>query len=141
MNGRAVVLIVVGVAGCLLSQGCASRVRDPATGTEATYHWEALCAEVDRSTWDVYAAAQQAVDELELKVWREEVDGLAGDIRAVDAHFNTVEIQLGAMPGCRTRLTIRIDLFGDKDKSIVLFEEIMAKLGEQESPTSVPRPR
>ncbi len=141
MTGRGVTLVAVAFMGCVLSQGCASRVRDPTTGVEAKYRWDVLEARVDRSIWEVYAAAQKAVKELQLRVTYERVDGLAGKIRAVDAYLDSVCVETGALPRCRTELKISIGLWGDKCKSIVLFENIMARLGAaQEATTAALRP-
>jgi hypothetical protein len=57
-------------------------------------------------------------------------DGISGQIRATNAQWEPVEIQLGALPEGRTLLTINVGVFGDKNKSIVLFERIMANLSE-----------
>jgi len=140
MTARAVTLVVAAFVGCWFCQGCASTVREPTRGVEAKYQWDVLEARVDRSIWEVHEAAQEAVEDLELRVIYKGVDGLAGAIRAVDARFENVDVQLGALPRSRTLLTIQIGLFGDKDKSIVLFEHIMAQLGDEPSPTAG-RPR
>jgi hypothetical protein len=139
MTGRAVTLVAVAFVGCALSQGCASRIREPTAGIEAHYHWDVLKAKVDRSIWDVYAAAQQAVDELQLRVVCKKVDGLAAEIRAVDAHFDNVCVELGALPRSRTKLRIRIGLWGDKCKSIVLFQNVLAHLGAEQGSAAPPR--
>jgi hypothetical protein len=128
MKGRAVVLAALGVAACLLGAGCGPDITDRATGVEADYQWGTLRAELDRPIGEVYAAAKQAVDELRLRVMRGEEDGIAAEIWAFDAQREQVDLQLGALPESRTLLTIRIGLCGDRSKSIVLFEDIMAKL-------------
>ena len=131
MVTRVIMLMVLGTAGGLLAPGC-STYRDPATGEEATYGLETLKARLDVDVGTVYAAARKAADELNLKVMRAAKDGISGEIRAYDAQRNQVEIRLGAMPEDRTLLTINVGPFGDKKKSIVLFEHIMENLSQAE---------
>src|SRR4030042_5125030 len=128
MRHRAAALVVSGVLACLACQGCGSTYEDPATGIEAKYRWDTLTAELDQEIGMVYPAAQQAADELDLKVLREAMDGIAGEIRALDAHLDTVDIRLEAMPAGRTLMTIRIGAFGARNKSAVVFEHVMGNL-------------
>ena len=73
------------------------------------------------------------MDELDLRVLRDKLDGIAAEIQALDAHFETVTVRLEALPEARTLLTIRVGLFGDKNKSVVLFERIMGNLAQREN--------
>lgn len=127
MKAYALWIVVLGIAGGLLGQGC-STYRDPATGEEATYGCQTLKAKLDLDIGTVYAAAKRAALDLRLRVMRAAVDGISGEIRALDAQRDSVDIQLGAMPEGRTRLTISVSVFGDKDKSIVVFERILGNL-------------
>ncbi len=131
MVARVIVLMVLGTVGGLWVPGCSS-YRDPATGEEATYGMETLKARLDADVGTVYAAARKAASELKLKVMRAAEDGISGEIRAYDAQRNQVEIRLGAMPEDRTLLAINVGPFGDKKKSIVLFEYIMKNLNQAE---------
>lgn len=138
MKGRAVVVVGLAMAGGLLYQGCASTVQDPVTGAEARYRWETLEAELEEGIAVVYEAARGAVDGLDLRVLRDESDGIAAEILALDAHFDSIEIRLEALPESGTLLMIRIGLFGDRNKSAVLFGHIMETLGPSESVASTP---
>lgn len=133
MKGRAVVVVGLALAGCLVYSGCASTVEDPGTGAQAQYRWETLEAELDQGIAVVHLAARDAVDRLDLVVLRDGLDGIAAEILALDAHFDSVEIRLGALPGSGTLLMIRIGLFGDRNKSAVLFGSIMESLGRSGS--------
>jgi hypothetical protein len=131
MRGRAVVIVGLAMAGCLWYPGCASTVEDPATGAQAQYEWETLEAELDPGIRTAHLAAREAVDRLDLRVLRDELDGIAAEILALDAHFDSIEIRLAALPESGTLLTIRIGLFGDRNKSAVLFGRIMQSLGRR----------
>jgi hypothetical protein len=138
MRRHGIALVVVALAASLLGQGCSREIRDPTTGVEADYDWGVLKACLDRPIADVYQAAQQAVCELGLDVYLRAQDGISAGIVAVDAQAEQVEIWLGALPGSRTELCIRIGLWGDKNKSIVLFESILARPAESVSAAAVP---
>lgn len=132
MTRRGAALVLLTLAGLVLFPGCGPAYRDPATGLEASYEWETLASELDLEIDDVYPAACATVDELDLRVLRDTLDGIAAEILALDAHFETVTVRLAALPEARTLLTIRIGLFGDKNKSIVLFSQIVRNLGQRE---------
>jgi hypothetical protein len=121
--------VVVALAGSLFCQGCGPEIRDPTTGAEADYHWDALEAYLDRPIGEVYQAARATARALDLEILRQDQDGISAEIVALDAQRDQVDIKLGALPGSRTELYIQIGLWGDKNKSIVLFESILARSG------------
>jgi hypothetical protein len=125
-------LVVVALAGSLLCPGCGPEIRDPATGAGADYDWGILEATLDRPIAEVYAAARQAVRDLDLCVFREARDGISAEILAINAWRDRVDLTLGARPGPQTELNIEIGLTGDRDKSIMLFQSIVARLPGQE---------
>jgi hypothetical protein len=124
-------LVAVGSAGSLLCPGCAA-YHDPASGAKAWYGCETLRAKLDLEIGAVYVAAKQATADLYLKVRRSAADGISGEIRALDARYDTVEIRLKALPRNRTAVAIRIEPFGDKQKSIVVFVQIMENLSREQ---------
>jgi hypothetical protein len=132
-----VMLLVLGTLGGLFVPGCTT-YRDPVTGEEATYLFETLRARLNLEIGPVYAAAEKAVHELRLRPTRQAEDGISAEIRAVDSHYQTVEIRMAALPQGRTLLTIRVGLVGDKDKSLVLFEQIMQNLSQAEQQAAAP---
>jgi len=130
MRIRAIVLGVCGVAGGLLVPGC-STYHDPATGAQATYASETLRARLDAPIGAVYAAAKRATSELRLRSMRAAEDGISGEITALNARHDTVNIELGALPENRTQVAIRVGVFGDKNKAIVLFERILENMSQE----------
>jgi len=136
MKARIVLLIVLGLAGGLLVPGCLT-YKNPTTGTKAyTYH--TLRAEVDAPMPVVYAAALQAADSLDLTVGRADQGAFGAVIRAVDVLDNVVDIRLKVLSPERTGLAIDIGVFGDRRKSIMVFDRIMANLAEKEPALVVP---
>jgi len=116
------------IVGCVLGSGCSPAYRDPMTGVEARYEWETLRSELDRPISIVFPAARDAAAELDLRLLRCDLDGIAGEVVALDAHLDTVNIRLEGLLESRTLLTIQVGLFGNKNKSLVVFEEILAYL-------------
>jgi len=137
MKARAVLIVALGLAAGL-SRGCSS-YEDPATGKEATYSVDTLRTRLDLEIGTVYDAAREAARELRLRMVRAAEDGISGEIRAVNAQHDLVDIELGALPQQRTLLAIRIGAFGDRNKSIVLFEQILQNLSEEDRVAAAPR--
>jgi hypothetical protein len=75
---------------------------------------------------------------LDLKVMRAAEDGISGEIRAYNAQRDQVEIRLGAMPEDRTVLRINVGAFGDKNKSLVLFQHILKNLSPAQPVAAAP---
>jgi hypothetical protein len=128
MRTRTIWFVACGIAATWLCQGCCGH-RERPYGVDVHYSWQTLRAKVNLPIGVIYAAARQATDELCLRVMRAAEDGISAEIRAVDAQYDTVEIRLGALPWDRTRLCISVGPFGDKAKSLVLFDRIMANVG------------
>jgi hypothetical protein len=137
MKARVVALMVLGTAGGLLLPGCGG-YRDPTTGEQARYGFETLKSRLDLPIETVYAAAQKAAVDLHLKVARSAQDGISAEIRAIDARYDSVEIRLGALPEDRTQLCITVGPFGDRNKSIVLFERVMENLSQAQQVAAAP---
>jgi len=100
---------------------------------EARYEWETLRAEIDAPVSTVFYAAKDAAEELDLELLRCALDGLAGEIIALDANRDDVDIHLEALPESRSLLAIRIGVFGSVNKSEVLFSRIGEELSGQEN--------
>jgi hypothetical protein len=130
MKRRAVAIRALVIGGCLLLAGCGSPAIETGPGVRAGYAWDTLYARLDYPIGEVYHAAGAAVKELHLKVLRHGRDGVAGEISAMDAQHEYIWIDLQAWPRSRTALTIRAGVFGDRNKSAVIFERILEDLGE-----------
>ncbi len=128
MKAHVIVLIVVGVAAGILVGGC--RYENRATGTRATYIAEALHSEIGAPFPVVYAATLKAADKLELTVGRAEETSFGAEIRAVNDLDDVVTIRLTVVSEERTKLMISVGVLGDRRKSIMVFNNIMANLAE-----------
>jgi len=129
---RAVTVAFVGLilGVCLLCQGCRSSM-ETGPDVRARYTWDVLKAKLDYPIDEVFGAASDAVDQLDLKVMWHDQDGIAGEVATIDAQRENITIDVEALPGSRTILTIRAGIFGDKNKSEVIFERIMENLRQE----------
>jgi hypothetical protein len=122
-------LLVILMLTGLVCSGCGSGIQGAGSDAEAKYGWGTLEATLQYPLGSVYEAAQTATSDLDLEVLLSERDDLAGEILARDAQEETVTIRLEALPRARTKMVIRVDVLGDKNKSNVIFNEIVKNLG------------
>jgi hypothetical protein len=129
---RGVVIVYVGLvlSGAVLCQGCGTSV-ETGRNIRARYVWDTLHARLRYPIDDVYHAASDAVRQLDLDVVASDHDGVAGVISTLDAQRDYITIDLESMPRARTLLRIRAGVFGDRNKSEVIFERIVENLGEE----------
>jgi len=120
--------------GSLLCPGCGPRPVETGPDIQARYQFDALRARLDYPIAEVYQAADQAVRDLGVKVLYDKQDGVAAQIDAFDAQQDYITVGLVALPYSKTDMTIRAGLFGNRNKSDVVFERIMESLrGEPEA--------
>lgn len=119
-------LILLGtVAGY---QGCGSDIHSTGPASEADYDWGTLEATLDDPLEASYRAAKDALAELELPILHDTQDDIAAELATRDAHDEEITIRLEALPGSRTQMTIHASPLGDKNKSHVIFNQIMDNL-------------
>jgi len=118
------------LSGFLLCPGCGTSVQPGSDIRHAGYAWDTLRARLEYPIDEVYRAATDAVHQLDLNVMWRDHDGVAAEISTVDAQRENITIDLEAMPQGQTHLAIRAGVFGDKNKSEVIFEQLMDNLRE-----------
>ncbi len=116
------------LALAVLTLGCTSSIHGTGPDVRAEYEWGTLGATLDYPLDVAYLAAKEALTELDLVILQDEQDDLAGQLLARDAHDELITIELEALPRSRTQMKIRVGSFGDKNKSSVVFNQIMEKL-------------
>ncbi len=126
-TGRMVRRCLALATGLMLC-GCASSINDTRGRREAVYEWGTLKATLPAPIARVYEAAQETLDDLDLRVLGAERDGIAAELVSRDAQGKQVSIRLEAMPDARTQLHISVGMFGDQNKSVVLLRHIKNKL-------------
>ncbi len=124
---RTTCLCVLLAAGVVLA-GCATSINDARGRREAIYELGTLKATLPAPIDRVYDAAQEAFRELDLRVLDAKRDGIAAELVSRDAQGEQLSVKLEAMPDSQTQLRIRVAMFGDKNKSVVLLRHIKDRL-------------
>jgi outer membrane lipoprotein SlyB len=127
--GKLAVVLATGLAGgWLLCPGCNTAVRGPEGRIEGTIRSGTLTATLDRGIGRSFGAVQEAVQQLGFTTVMTEQDGVAAEVLARDAQQQNITIKLEALSPSRTSLTMRVGIFGDKNKSNVIFRQIQENL-------------
>jgi hypothetical protein len=82
---------------------------------------------VDLPIADFYHASERALRDLSVAVKITEHDGLAGQILALDADRDSIFIDLEALPGNKTRFSVRVG-WADRNKTQIVFNKIKENL-------------
>ena len=131
MKGFMQVVSCLAVFGILFCAGCGTTIRDEKSDVTASYDWGVLEAKVDYTVDAVHAAALRALQQMDVETLIEEHDGVSGEIMAHDSQEERLEVMLEALTNQRTQVRIKFGIYGNKNKSAVLFRQIMENLREQ----------
>lgn len=101
-----IALIALLTSAVLLGLGCRTTIVGDGGETQATYRLGTLSAQEMRSIDAVYAAAEDAVDELGLSVVQRTKDALQAELVTRDAQDNRITIKLMATGRESTRVEI-----------------------------------
>jgi len=124
-------ILALAISGLFLCSGCHSEISGAGADTKAKYEWGTLKAELNYPIETTFMAAKKAAEELELTVILDQHDEVAGLIMARDAQEEKVKIKLEALPMSRTILTIHVGMFGDKNKSNVIFNQVVKNISKE----------
>lgn len=119
------ILLLVGAAGAV--QGCAT-IKAGAAGTMAYIRGELRTVEA-KDIDSVYAATQNALKELELRVTEKTKDAMTATVVARDSQYKKITIKLSATAEGTTKLSIRVGMFGNERKSLLIYDKIKENLG------------
>jgi len=124
MQIKRIFLIVLLIGIAIFGQGCvAAAVGVGAAGTIAYVRGDLEAVE-SHSLDEVYEAAIEALDELELNIISRSKDALTATINARDAQDKKVTIILKKTAEQTTKVSIRIGTFGDETKSRLIYQKI-----------------
>ncbi len=121
-------LLVAVLLGVSFWAGCKTVYTGPEMETQAVYSWGTLKATESRPIVAVNAAALKAMDDLALTVTMKTADSLSGRIVARDSQDNKITISLTALTENSTKVVIQASLFGNEDKSRMVFKQIQTNL-------------
>jgi hypothetical protein len=116
-------LSLTGLSGCV-----AAAVGTAAGAGAAVYVTGALKGEMEASLDKTYEASQEAVKELEFTESQKAKDAIQAFVEARMADDTKVKISLRKKTGSLTEVTIRVGTFGDKEKSILIWDSIRKNL-------------
>jgi hypothetical protein len=131
MKRKTVNHLILILSGLLLFSGCGSGVKVTGADAQTEYRFGTLEAKLNYPVATVYQASKKAAIQLELPVLFEEQDNVAALIVARDAQDENIKIELEALPGSRTIMTIRVGILGDKNKTNVIFSKIVENLRQE----------
>lgn len=117
--------------GLLVCSGCAVLVVGGAAAAGAgTVLWVKgqLTANVDAPLERVWAASQEALNQLRMPVTSQEKDALQGTLIARAAGDKKVTVQLKKVSGTTTQVGIRVGTWGDQVTSQQILDAIRARL-------------
>jgi len=119
--------LVLGLAGLTLSSGCIAAAAG-AGAAGVAYVMGDLTANLDASLDRSYRAAQQAVEQLEFTKVSESKDALIAVIKVHNAVNKKIKITLEHVGDNLTKVTIRVDTFGDQPLSLAILDKIKSNL-------------
>lgn len=128
MQAKLVILSVLLVAVFVFLQGCMTVALVGAGAGTVMYTMGDLEAVLPADIDSAYDAAQKSLVQLELKISSKAKDALAAEIIARDAQDKKVTVKLKSTSQYSTELNIRVGVFGDEDKSRLIYEQIQKNL-------------
>lgn len=128
MRPKLVILSILLVALFVLLQGCMTVALVGAGAGTVMYTMGDLEAVLPTDISTAYEAAQKSLVQLELNISSKAKDALAAEIIARDAQDKKVTIKLKSTSQYATELNIRVGVFGDEDKSRLIYEQIQKNL-------------
>jgi hypothetical protein len=108
--------------------GCKTVYTGPEMETQAVYSWGTLKATINQPIAAVNAAALKAMDDLSLTVTMKTADSLSGLIIGRDSQDNKITIHLTALTENSTGIKIQAGLFGNEDKSRIVYKHLQTNL-------------
>ena len=130
MNARFVpaVVVLALLTLALRVPGCSSTVGDGQSVGTYSYVQRELNTTYARSIGEVFEAAKQAMEDLQIKVNSASQDALGGRIDATDASGDEITITLEATGGQTTEVSIQVGTLGNKNKTLRIYRQINANL-------------
>jgi len=115
-------LLSTGLSGCLIAAAGAA-----GAGTYA-YVTGKLTATLDAPLERAHSASVTAVESLKFTGESKQLDAFNGVVTALAADGSEVKIDLKRLSDKSTEVQIRVGTFGDKSRSVAIYEEIKKHL-------------
>ena len=131
MAKRPILQILTALTAMGMCGGCAAVLVGGglAAGAGAiTYVRGDLEMTVDHRIELVYRAAQQSLDDLEIKTIEAEKDALSARLVGRGSENKKVTIKIASTQGYRSQLSVRVGTFGDQTMSQIIWDRIQENL-------------
>ncbi len=126
-RAAALAALILGLSTLTLSSGCLAAAAGAGAAGVAFVMGD-LTANLDASLDRSYRATQQAVEQLEFTKVSESKDALIAKVTVRNAVNQKIVIKLERVGDNLTKVSIRVDTFGDRPLSMTVLDKIKAKL-------------
>jgi hypothetical protein len=129
-NIRITLLLLAGLI-MMVASGCTVALLGAGAGAGvagATYVMGKLEDEVDAPVPKVQQATVAALKSLELPVDKERGDKLGAELESETADNKKIWVSINSLPSSRSKIAIRVGLFGDETHSRQILEAIRTRL-------------
>jgi hypothetical protein len=126
-----ITLLLLGVLIMMVASGCTVALFGAGAGAGvagATYVMGKLEDEVDAPVPKVQQATVAALKSLELPVDKERGDKLGAELESETADHKKIWVSINSLPSSRSKIVIRVGLFGDETHSRQILEAIRTRL-------------
>ena len=123
-------LLIFAVVIPLLFSGCVAVVAGGAAGAGVAYHMGSLENVFDAEIMEVRRATEQAIEDLRLFSVSNEKNAVSAKYVARTAQDERVTIQLSEVTPSATKVSVRVDIFGDDGMSQRVMSAIESNLGK-----------
>ncbi|MBA3849261.1 MAG: hypothetical protein C0502_04605 [Opitutus sp.] len=120
--------LLLGATVAFTASGCVAVAAAGAAGAGVAWIRGALEVNLDDNLDDVYRATQKAIRGLEFAIIDERKSGVDATVVARTALDKRVEVILKRVGDKTTRVSIRVDVFGDEALSHTILERIKSRL-------------
>jgi hypothetical protein len=116
--------VVLLLGAVLIVSGCVAAVVGAGAAGATVYMIGDLKADESRSLSSVYAATKTAANQLGLHITKDKKDAMTAVIVGEDAEGKTVTIKLKSKWDKATNISIRVGIFGNERKSMLIYQKI-----------------
>jgi Protein of unknown function (DUF3568) len=122
-----IILIVPGLVSLLF--GCAAAVVGGAAGAGAVLYSKGELKSTENAPIDqVFSAAEEALNSMNLSVVSKDKDALKAKLLAKMENGDNIDIKLEQKPNNLTEMKIRVGAFGNEDQARLIQEKIRQRL-------------
>jgi len=128
MRKTVILMWVMGLGSLALISGCVA-VAAAGAGAGTIAYMRGDLESVETAKVDaLYQATKQALSELEYRITKDAKDAVSAELVARDSQDKKIVVKMEATAEGATSLSIRVGIFGDEQKSRVIYDRIKSNL-------------